>query len=170
MADFLAFLTIPALSIETIIVIFIFGMGLFFVLLLVFLERSKNGKAIIMHYLTETIVEFNDEKVRDGSVMLGKKQIHVDKVQPITVKGGGLMRTTRPLYVVKWNSALPLQHMKAGTRVVTGENLQHLVENKTLAQLLKPKGGEGKIILWIILGVILGIFAGIVIGGYLPKS
>lgn len=150
------------------IVAVLFMIGIFVLMLFLF-ERSKNGKAIIMNYITENLVNFMDRKVDDGSILIGKKQIHVDKVEPITVRTGRLMRTHRPLYVIKWNLALPLRHSREGIKVVTGENLKHLVENKTLEQLLKPKGSDGKVWLYLVLGIVLGIMAGYIISGMMAK-
>ena len=146
---------------------FLFIAACFVVILLG--QRRKNSQAMIMNYESESLVTFMNRKVKDGSIMIGKKQIHVDNVKPITVKMGGLLKAHRPLYVIKWNLALPLHHTKSGTKVVTGENLKHLIENKTLEQLLKPKGADKAALLYIILGVVIGIMAGYIIAGMMHK-
>lgn len=141
--------------------VFVFG-----IFILNDLRNAK--KSLIFFFQTENVIDVILTKIKDGRIFLGKKQISVDKSNPLQMRTGFMLKSYKPVYFIKHNLALPLHFTKSGIKVYTGENLKHLVENKTLEQLLKPKGADRAVILWLVLGIVIGVMAGILLAGFLP--
>jgi hypothetical protein len=152
------------------LILFCIGMPILMLLVLFLIEVRNSKKSLILYFETENLLNSLLTKIKDGRIFLGKKQISVDKASTLHMRTGFLFKSYKPVYVIKHNLALPLHFTKAGIKVYTGENLKHLVENKTLEQLLKPKGADRAIILWLVLGVVIGVMAGILLAGFLPKE
>jgi hypothetical protein len=155
-----------SISPMTLLWLFIIGIPVLMFLVLFLIEVRNSKKSLIIYFESESVINSLLTKIKDGRIFLGKKQISVDKSNPLQMRTGFMFRSYKPVYFIKHNLALPLKFTAKGIRVYTGENLKHLVENKTLEQLLKPKGEDRKIILYLILGVIIGILAGIVLASY----
>lgn len=154
----------------TLLILFCIGIpvAMFGIMLLMEIRNSK--KSIIFYFESESVLNSLMTKIKDGRIFLGKKQISVDKSSPLQMRSGFMFKSYKPVYFIKHNLALPLKFTTNGIKVYTGENLKHLVENKTLEQLLKPKDAGRQVIMFLILGVIIGCLAGIVLAGFLPKE
>lgn len=158
------------ISPEMLLILFCIGLPIILFGILFLIEVRNSKKSIVFYFETESVLNSFLTKIKDGRIFLGKKQISVDKTQPVHMRTGFLFKSYKPVYVLKHNLALPLKFTAQGIRVYTGENLKHLVENKTLEQLLKPKGADRAVILWLVLGIIIGVMAGILLAGFIPAA
>lgn len=154
----------------TLLVIFMIGIPIIMFLILFLIEVRNSKKSLILYFETENLLNSLLTKIKDGRIFLGKKQISVDKASTLHMRTGFMFKSYKPVYVIKHNLALPLHFTKAGIKVYTGENLKHLVENKTLEQLLKPKGADKQVILFLVIGAVIGILCGILLADFIPKG
>jgi hypothetical protein len=155
-----------SISPMTLLWLFIIGVPVLMFLIMFLMEVRNSKKSIIFYFESESVINSLLTKIKDGRIFLGKKQVSVDKSSPLQMRTGFLFKSFKPVYFIKHNLALPLRFTTKGIKVYTGENLKHLVENKTLEQLLKPKGADRAIILWLILGIIIGVLVGILLASY----
>lgn len=154
----------------TLLILFCIGIPIAMFGILFLIEVRNTKKSLILYFETENLMNSLLTKIKDGRIFLGKKQISVDKASTLHMRTGFLFKSYKPVYVIKHNLALPLHFTKAGIKVYTGENLKHLVENKTLEQLLKPKGADKAIILYLVIGVVIGLLCGILLADFIPKG
>ena len=159
-----------ALEPMTLLILFCIGLPVILFGILFLIEVRNSKKSIVFYFETESVMNSFLTKIKDGRIFLGKKQISVDKTQPVHMRTGFLFKSFKPVYILKHNLALPLKFTNQGIRVYTGENLKHLVENKTLEQLLKPKGADRAIILYLVIGIIIGVLGGILLADFIPKG
>lgn len=135
-------------------------------MLLIFMIFESWGakKDLFLYFDTETNCKLLKKKIKDGGVQIGKKTISLDKVRPLTIIVGTLLsKSVKRLYVVKWNKALPLKFTSSGISIISGENLKNVMDNKTLDQLLTPKGGNKMALIYLIMGLVMGGLIGYVI-------
>lgn len=147
-----------------IIVLLVVGMPVLMFFVLVLMDVFTNKKAKMLYFETERVVKLLNVNVKDGAVKIGKKRFIVDKVKPAYLPSGLIVRSFRPLFVVKWDKVLPFNFVPEGIKMLTSaENLKNLIENKTLEQLLRPKDANKQAILMFIIGAVMGGLVGYVI-------
>lgn len=121
-------------------------------------------KAVILYFETEKLIRMKTVGIKDGMVKMGKKKFYVDKSKPPMIPMGTLIKPLRPVYVFKWDRSLPMDITSSGIKTeVSPTNLTNLIENKTLDQLLTPKGANKAVILWFIMGAVIGGLIGFVL-------
>jgi len=121
-------------------------------------------KAVILYFETEKMLRMKTVSIKDGMVKMGKKKFYVDKNKPPMIPMGILIKPLRPLYIFKWDRAVPSEITSSGIdSKISPTNLTNLIENKTLDQLLTPKGANKAVLLWFIMGLVIGGLAGFVL-------
>lgn len=134
------------------------------VLLILLMDVSGLKRAVVLYFETEKLVRMKTVSIRDGMVRMGKRRFYVDKGRPAMIPMGTLIKPLRPLYVFKWDKAIAMDLSSSGLKSdVSPNNLTNLIENKTLDQLLTPKGVNKGILLWFIMGLVIGGLLGFVI-------
>lgn len=151
---------IPA---DILLTLFMVGVPFLFILVVFWKDSRSAGKALILHFKSERQAEFMDKHVSEGVIKIGKKVTYVDEENPVLVRDGIFFKHWRPLHIVKWNMALPLKFSKDGMRVISSANLKNFMDNKTLEQLLTPKGASKLAIIMFVMGLIMGVLVGYVL-------
>ena len=140
--------------------------GILPIVMLLILDILSVKKAIILYFDTEKTAKFVNTTIKDGLATIQNKQFYLDKVKPVMIRSGILIKPFKPLYVLKWNKAIPMEFSKNGLESTTSaENLKNLIENKTLTNLLTPKGEPATMIMFLVIGAVVGGLVGYTIGG-----
>jgi hypothetical protein len=158
MAVELIFGLIPA---EWLLYIVCIGAPVLLVATILIQDIRAAKKSLILYFTSEKECEFLNKVVEDGMISVGKKKILVDTSEPPNIKSqGSILKSYRPFHVIKWDKALPMSFTDKGIKLMSGANLQNLLENKTLDKLLQPKGQEKMMLLWLVLGIVIGAIIG----------
>jgi hypothetical protein len=121
-------------------------------------------KCVILYFETEKLIRMKTVSVKDGMVKMGKRRFYVDKSRPAMIPMGILIKPLRPLYVFKWDRSIAMDVSSAGLKSEgSPENLTNLLQNKTLDQLLTPKGSSKQVLLFMIMGLVMGGLAGFIL-------
>lgn len=142
------------------LVIISLGFPFLMLLVLVAMDMIDSKKAKILYFDSENLCKMIGKKVKDGVVEIKKKQIHVDRVRPLNYLSGFLVKSYRPLYIIKHDKALPCKFTEKGIEVISATNLKNLVENKTLDALLQPKQNNSMLFMVLVMGLICGAAVG----------
>lgn len=148
-----------------VLLLYVIGIPLAFMFFLIFMDMLTLRKASVLYLESEQIGKLRKAKVKDGAIKFKQKIIHVDKIKPLMINAGFFIKGRVPFYVIKHDIALPLYFSKGGIKVMTGENLRKLIENKTLEKLLTPKDSNKGIFLYMIFGLVVGGILGYLLAG-----
>ncbi len=123
-------------------------------------------KAFIIYFESDKTVRVVNKKIKDGCIKIGKKLFFVDKDNAPIVPRGVLIKSFRPLFLLKWNTPVELRPTDTGLRAgQSAENLAKFVENKTLSLLLTPKKNNLELIIFLVVGAVLGGIIGYLAAG-----
>lgn len=132
--------------------------------IILFFDLRGMGKAQILYFESEKHGRFIKRKITDGLVSIGKKKFFVSKEKVPMVQSGVLVRPMRPLYILRFDQALPfIWDNKGLSQKTSSENLTKLVENKVLAQLLTPMTKSKGEMMFFIIGAVVGGLVGYII-------
>lgn len=120
-------------------------------------------KVRVIFFVTQKIALITKRKVKDGGIKIGKKLIDVNNVEPIQMHDNGWFHKGYvPTYVVIHDKAVPAKFTASGIKIISGENLDKMIDNKVLEKLLTPQSSKAQI-LWLIMGVVMGIMGGYIL-------
>ncbi len=126
-------------------------------------------KAKILYLMSENTGKILTRPIKDGRIMVGKKEFTIDKVRnPILIESGKFSKKPMNFYIVKHDMALPLNYdidRQSFRQVISPENYGELARQGAIKQLLTAKGAEaGAMLMWLIIGGVMGTMLGILIG------
>lgn len=159
------------LDLLTIIFAVAIGIPVLVIAFMIWLDLKNAKKSVVLYFISEKQAELIDKEVNNGLITIGKRSIAVDTEKPLLLKAQGVfLKSFRPFHIIKHDRALPHHFTDKGVKIITGENLKSLIENKTLDKLLQPKGADKMQILFLILGIVIGAIMGYFIAGALAQA
>lgn len=131
-------------------------MPVLIIFVILFTDIKDAKKALVLFYKTKNQGDFMDLPVKNGIIQIKENKYYADETDVTLVPSGILLKSLRPLYVIKWDRVLPHKFTEKGLQMMSAENLTNFIENKTLTQLLTPKDAGKMTIVFLIVGVVMG--------------
>lgn len=130
-----------------------------------FLESLiPSNKVKILYFSSENHAKLINKTIQNGMIKIGKtKKFYLDEAMPIFLHTSA---NIKPLYILKHDHAINLEFGKTKKDTdmlmesVSPDNLNNLIEMKTMDKLLTPPTPPKDFIMWLGMGVVLGAVVG----------
>jgi hypothetical protein len=140
-------------------------------IVILFITWMDRLNSAFLYFDTAETCRLLSKQPRDGDVRIteGKKLkiFSVDRSKPKMLKS---FFGHKPLYFLRWNSALPfefdIKDGKLKKNEILPESLGEIQKSTVIEKLMNPKGATMNMIMFLILGAVIGILAGILIGKF----